>query len=73
MAETTNITEAPPAPKPAPEAVPELLRSRGVRYVTFEDWKRIDAEEVARGKAKGKVREKFFHLDDFLRLVREPT
>jgi ferredoxin--NADP+ reductase len=55
---------------PAPEAMPELLRSRGVRYVTFEDWKRIDAEEVARGKANGKVREKFLNLDEFLALVK---
>jgi ferredoxin--NADP+ reductase len=61
------------ASKPAPEAMPELLRSRGIRYVTFEDWKRIDAEEVVRGKAKGKVREKFLQLDDFLRLVKLPT
>jgi hypothetical protein len=41
--------------------------------VTFEDWKRIDAEEVARGKVTGKVREKFLHLDDFLGLVKQPT
>jgi ferredoxin/flavodoxin---NADP+ reductase len=61
------------APQPAPETIPELLRSRGVRYVTFEDWKRIDAEEVARGKVTGKVREKFLHLDDFLGLVKQPT
>ena len=53
--------------------MPELLRSRGIRYVTFEDWKRIDAEEVARGKAKGKVREKFLQLDDFLSLAKPPT
>lgn len=53
--------------------MPELLRSRGIRYVTFDDWKRIDAEEVARGKAKGKVREELFHLDDFLRFVKGPA
>jgi ferredoxin--NADP+ reductase len=58
------------APHPAPEAMPQLLRSRGVRYVTFEDWKRIDAEEVARGKAAGKVREKLLHLDEFLALAK---
>ena len=51
----------------------ELLSSRGIRYVTFEDWKRIDGEEVVRGKAKGKVREKFLQLDDFLRLAKQPT
>jgi ferredoxin/flavodoxin---NADP+ reductase len=66
--------KAPPprtASTPAPEAMPELLRSRGVRYVSFEDWKRIDAEEIARGKAKGKVREKLLHLDEFLAFVEE--
>lgn len=41
-----------------PEAVPSLLSDRGVRYVTFADWKRLDQIEVEAGKPLGKPREK---------------
>jgi ferredoxin--NADP+ reductase len=34
------------------------------RYVDYPAWGRIDAEEVARGKPKGKPREKFIAIDE---------
>lgn len=34
------------------------------RYVDYPAWGRIDAEEVARGRPKGKPREKFIALDE---------
>ena len=37
---------------------------RKPRYVDYPAWGRIDAEEVARGKPKGKPREKFIALDE---------
>ena len=40
------------------EALPSLLSDRGVRYVTFADWKRLDQIEVEAGKPLGKPREK---------------
>ena len=33
------------------------------RVTTFEDWKAIDAEEIRRGKAAGKERERFTSWD----------
>ncbi|MCW8130560.1 MAG: NADP oxidoreductase [Planctomycetota bacterium] len=51
------------------EAMPELLTSRGVRWVSFEDWKRIDEEEVRRGKANGKIREKFVNIQEVLKFL----
>lgn len=36
-----------------------VLRDRGVRWASFEDWKQIDAEEIRRGQVVGKPREKF--------------
>lgn len=39
---------------------------RGFRSVNWSDWKRIDAAEIERGKAKGKPREKFASVDDML-------
>jgi ferredoxin--NADP+ reductase len=44
----------------------ELLRSLGVPYVSFADWKRLDQLEVERGKPKGKPREKFISIPDML-------
>lgn len=44
---------------PSGLAVSEFLNTRGVRVVSFPDWQRIDAAEVARGHAVGKPREKF--------------
>ena len=49
-----------------PAAVTELLRQRGVRPVTFEDWERLDALEVARGEASGRPRVKFTSVAEML-------
>lgn len=51
---------------PDPEAVSRMLAERGVRVVTFADWKRLDALEVERGEAVGKPREKFTQVADML-------
>ena len=56
------------APSPA-NGVAELLRSRSVDFVTFEDWQRLDADETERGKAQGKVREKYCRVDEMMEAV----
>lgn len=55
-----------PSPSKARDAVDELLRKREVRVVTFADWKRLDQLERERGKAMGKVRDKFTRVADML-------
>ncbi len=45
------------------------LKDRGLRVVSFADWKRIDAAEVERGKPAGKPREKFVRVDEMLSLL----
>jgi ferredoxin--NADP+ reductase len=52
-----------------PEALPALLASRGVRFVTFADWKRLDALEVERGQKLGKPRDKFTRVEDMLKAL----
>ncbi len=42
-----------------PEAIVQLLENRGIRYVSWQDWKLIDAAEVEAGKAQGRPRVKF--------------
>jgi ferredoxin--NADP+ reductase len=58
-----------PAPVPDTGALVEMLRGRGVRVVSFDDWRRIDAAEVEAGKACGKPREKFVRVADMLALL----
>ena len=60
-----------PAVEVAPEAagaagLTALLAERGVQVVTFEGWERVDAEEVRRGRAAGKPREKMTSVPEML-------
>lgn len=57
-------SELPPA-----DAIVALLAERDVRVVTWTDWERIDAAEVAAGKAVGKPREKITSLDEALDIL----
>jgi adrenodoxin-NADP+ reductase len=43
-----------------------LKKEVGVRALSWSDWKRIDAVERARGRAKGKEREKFDSVESML-------
>jgi len=60
-------------PCETPDTAPllEILRGRGIRTVTFADFRKIDAVEVERGKRIGKPREKFARVAEMLALVAE--
>jgi ferredoxin--NADP+ reductase len=45
--------------RPEPDAVVLRLRSDGVPFVSYEDWAKVDSEEIARGEAQGRPRVKF--------------
>jgi ferredoxin--NADP+ reductase len=66
LADLASLT---PCSHPDTESLVELLRSRQVRVVSWEDWRRIDAAEIERGKAKGKPREKFASVEEMLALL----
>ncbi|XP_032640974.1 NADPH:adrenodoxin oxidoreductase, mitochondrial isoform X2 [Chelonoidis abingdonii] len=51
------------------KSVRSILHSRGVHPVTFSDWEKIDAAEVARGKLAGKPREKIVDPQEMLQLI----
>ncbi|MFV0407245.1 MAG: NADP oxidoreductase [Propioniciclava sp.] len=64
--------ERTPRPPSGPDAY-ELLRRRGLTPSTFADWERIDAEEVALGRAAGRPRVKvasWHQLTDLIRFGR---
>ena len=55
--------------QPDREAVNRILESRGVRYITYDDWLKIDAYETEMGKREGRPRVKLTELEDFLKVL----
>lgn len=51
---------------PERQAIIELLRGRGVQPVSFDDWKRLDRIEVARGEWRGAPRDKLVDVASML-------
>ena len=64
VAVVLDDAHALPLSAETPERIDELLSD--VRVVTFEDWKRVDAEELRRGEESGRVRVKFTRTEDIL-------
>jgi ferredoxin--NADP+ reductase len=53
-------------PEPDPAAAEALVRQRRPDFVAYADWLRLDALEVARGRARGCPRVKFTRVDEML-------
>ncbi len=52
--------------QPAEDAIKTLLDNRGVRYVTFDEWLRLDTIEQEQGQAIARPRLKFSRIEDML-------
>jgi ferredoxin--NADP+ reductase len=59
-----GVTLQPSAPNAA--AADALVRSRQPQCLTYDDWRRLDTLEVARGRPLGRPRVKFTRLEDIL-------
>jgi ferredoxin--NADP+ reductase len=66
LADAPQLT---PASQRDNEALRRRLAERGVRAISFEDWKQIDAAEIERGRAQGKPRENFTTVDQMLAVL----
>eukprot|EP00889_Picochlorum_renovo_P000699 jgi/Picre1/27729/NNA_000693.t1 len=55
--------------KPGRQGLMELLESRNHQPITYEAWKRIDEEEISRGQAAGKLREKLTSVQDMISIA----
>lgn len=64
-----DVSSLTPCETPDSDAVLALLKERGKRVITMEDWKKIDAAEIARGKAVGKPRERFTAIAEMLAVL----
>lgn len=58
-----------PGQKRGAEGIYELLNARGIRHVSFTDWKKIDQHEIQRGAPRGKPREKCTRRNEMLALL----
>ncbi len=57
---------------PSAEAIERLVRERVPDYFSFDDWKALDAIEVARGKEQGRPRVKFVTVEAMQSAIRTP-
>lgn len=53
-------------------ALAALLDARGVRVVSWRDWRRLDELETAAGRAEGRPRLKFTHIPEMLAALDRP-
>ncbi|KAF2708681.1 FAD/NAD(P)-binding domain-containing protein [Pleomassaria siparia CBS 279.74] len=51
------------------EGVRADVEAKGVRALSWEDWKRIDLAERQRGEKKGKLRDKFGSVEEMLQVL----
>ncbi|KAF1850750.1 NADPH:adrenodoxin oxidoreductase mitochondrial precursor [Cucurbitaria berberidis CBS 394.84] len=51
------------------DSVKEKVIAKGIRPLSWADWKRIDEVERARGRSKGKEREKFVSVEEMLAML----
>jgi ferredoxin--NADP+ reductase len=52
--------------QPHPQAVTSLVQARQPSFVTYPDWRRLDALEIANGRAAGRPRLKFTSVDEMM-------
>ena len=57
------------AQKPGGKGLAVALDKADVKYVTFEDWIKLDSLETERGRQNGKVREKFTDVSSMLKAL----
>jgi ferredoxin--NADP+ reductase len=62
LAQGAHFTPA----EPDPDAAAALVQARQPLFVTYADWRKLDALEIANGQASGRPRLKFTSVDDML-------
>ena len=55
--------------RPEPSAIVELLDGRAVRYVTFDDWRKLDEVETMEGAEQGRPRIKVVQVERMLTIM----
>lgn len=58
-----------PCEQPSTQAMANYIAERGIRTVSFDEWRNIDAAEIERGKNVGKPRERFTRISHMLAVL----
>ncbi len=66
-----DVAELPDHPLPPREAINGLLLERGVHFVTFDEWQRLDTLELERGEKEGRPRVKICTVNEMLERLEE--
>ncbi|MCS6879994.1 MAG: FAD-dependent oxidoreductase [Oscillochloridaceae bacterium] len=56
-------------PAPGNGDIESLLRERGVDFVSYEDWKRLDTHETSQGAAQGRPRVKVTRVEEMMEII----
>ncbi len=51
------------------EDIIQLLKSKNINFITYEEWKKIDSSEIKRGELMGKIRDRFCTPEEMLKTV----
>ena len=62
-----------PEPSAPVSSLHQVLAERHVRFVTYDDWRRLDELERANGAAQGRPRLKFTRIDEMLAALALPA
>lgn len=57
--------------KPGRDGLIQLLHDKGIRYIPFSGWKKIDIQERSDGSLRNKPREKITSWDKLLNVASE--
>jgi ferredoxin--NADP+ reductase len=68
----SDVPTLKPAESPDPKEINDLLDERGVRYVSFEEWRKLDKLELTKGTSQGRPRVKFTNVEEMLDALGAP-
>jgi len=55
--------------KSGAEGIYSILNNKSICHISFDDWVKIDVEEIKLGEPKGKPREKYTNIDEMLSMI----
>ena len=64
-----DLSTLTPCEQPDPSAISDFLSQKGIRFVSFADWQKIDASEINRGQKIGKPREKYVSIEEMMAVL----
>jgi ferredoxin/flavodoxin---NADP+ reductase len=51
--------------------IENLLKARGIAYINYADWQKLDAFELKHGKAQGRPRVKVWQISEMMEIMRQ--